>query len=79
MEGCVYEQTIQRSLLEDLQCIPSKTGNRGDAEPTKDKINSFAFTWYIFRLEMQDDALITDTHPQPSGGNQARTSHNLPA
>jgi hypothetical protein len=62
MQGCAYEQTIQRSLLEYLQCIPSKTGNRGDAEPTKDKIISFKSLECISRPGKKDTAVTTHTH-----------------
>jgi hypothetical protein len=77
MEGYVCKQTIEPGLLENLQCMPGETDNCGDVELTKDKTNSFAFMEYIFRPERQNDAVIADTHPQPSGNSQPHTSHSL--
>jgi hypothetical protein len=62
MRGCAYEQTIQQRLLENLQCIPSKTDNRGDAETTKGKINSFTSVECISRPGKKDIAVSTHTH-----------------
>jgi hypothetical protein len=62
MEGCAYEQTIQRRLLEDLQCTSRTTDNRGNAEPTKDKTNSLRCVGYIYRPGKKDITVFPHTH-----------------